>query len=78
MTTLGFKSAVAVTPFQYVNNALSTAAETWTMHDRQALRRRICNSIMFDADAYATAVEDAYVGAWAEWCQQRNAVQPGD
>jgi predicted O-linked N-acetylglucosamine transferase (SPINDLY family) len=71
MTTLGFKSAVAVTPFQYVNNALSTAAETWTLHDRQALRRRICNSIMMDSDRYASAVEAQYRAAWQRWCAGR-------
>lgn len=73
MTTLGWDSAVARTPFQYVNHALDTAQVTWTLQDRQMLRRRVQRSILMDADRYASAVEDAYRDAWGEWCAQKNA-----
>jgi protein O-GlcNAc transferase len=78
MTALGFPNAIARTPFEFVNHALATSAEAWTQADRQALRRRVGNSILMDADRYAGACETAYRSAWAEWCKQRNAVQPGD
>lgn len=70
LTTLDFQSAVARTPFEYVNHAVSTAAETWTTEDRQAIRRRLCASILMDDDKYATAVEDAYRAAWRTWCER--------
>lgn len=71
LTTLGFKDAIARTPFEYVNHALSTSAETWTHEDRQGLRNRVCGSILMDTDRYATAVEEAYRTAWREWCATR-------
>lgn len=71
MTALGFKGAVARTPFEYANHALDTSGQAWTLEDRMALRGRICNSVMMDEDRYAGAVEDAYREAWRQWCDQR-------
>lgn len=77
MTALGFKGAIARTPFEYVNHALSTGAETWTHEDRLALRNRLCGSVLMDTDRYAAAAENAYREAWQVWCAGRRAV-PGD
>lgn len=71
LTTLGFKDAVARSPFEYVNNALSSGRETWTIEDRRAFRRRAFGSIMMDADGYATAAESAYRDAWRRWCAEQ-------
>lgn len=73
MTAIGFKAAVARTPFEYVSHAVETSGEAWTLADRQALRRRACNSILMDEDAYASAVEDAYRLAWVEWATKQRA-----
>lgn len=67
MTLLGFKQAVARTPFEYVNNALSLSEDTWTLEDRRGLRRRLTSSILMDEDKYASACEDAYRSAWRAW-----------
>jgi predicted O-linked N-acetylglucosamine transferase (SPINDLY family) len=71
MTTLGFKGAIARTPFEYVSHALATSEETWTFEDRQALRRRVCNSVLMNADVYASAVEEQYRAAWKTYCGTR-------
>ncbi len=77
MTALGFKAAVARTPFEYVNHALDTAGQAWTHGDRVGLRNRLLGSVLTDAAAYAGAVENAYREAWQVWCAGRRAV-PGD
>lgn len=70
MSAVGFKSAVARTPYEYANHALDTAAQAWTLEDRRALRGRICSSILMDSDRYAGAVEDAYREAWRTYCAE--------
>ena len=68
LTVCGLRHAVARTPFEYVNHAVSMADEDWTHDDRLALRRRVRESVLMDQDAYATAFEDAIASAWRQWC----------
>lgn len=77
LTTLGFAEAVARTPREYVEHALTVAAEDWPREQRAGLRHRVCTSILFDHRAYAAACEDAFRAAWWAWCAGRTAV-PGD
>jgi predicted O-linked N-acetylglucosamine transferase (SPINDLY family) len=73
LTVLGFGSAVARTPFEYVKHAVEMADVPWTQDDRQGLRRRLVSSVLFNEDLYAAACEDAYRAVWREWCDGRNA-----
>lgn len=75
LTLLGFKSAIARTPFEYAEHAISTASEVWTLEDRQAMRFRLLTSVLLSDDGYATAVEDAYRTIWREWCQDRTRAE---
>lgn len=75
LTTLGFKSAVARTPFEYVKHAVDMADVEWTLEDRRALRARLCGSVLMNDDKYARAVEDEYRRVWIAWCEQQNSVQ---
>jgi protein O-GlcNAc transferase len=78
MQALGLKHAVARTPFEYVNHAVSMAADTWTYEDRMALRMRVMESVLFSEDAYASAVEEQYRTIWRAWCDQQTATGPRD
>jgi len=71
MAAFGLSHAVARSPIEYISHAVGMAEDTWTLGDRQALRRRVTKSILMDEDAYASAFEDAVRVAWREWCHGR-------
>jgi protein O-GlcNAc transferase len=78
MNALGYLHTVARSPAEYVSNALTTGAATWTHTDRLGLRLRMWMSALMSDDGYPTAVEEAYRSAWVEWCGQQNTLRPVD
>ena len=69
LTTLGMTDWIAATPEEYVDIAVRKARDLPALDAlRQSLRRKMGSSIIGDAKAYASIVEQEYRQLWREWC----------
>lgn len=69
---LGLNQCVAITPEQYIENAVYFANHLTELNDlRINLREQMIRSPLMDAIGFTRTLEDAYRQMWQDWCQQQ-------
>jgi predicted O-linked N-acetylglucosamine transferase (SPINDLY family) len=73
LTALGLTDWIAETPEQYVEIAVRKAQDILALAElRQQMRTRFTSSVIGDAHAYVSAVEQEYRQLWREWCVRQS------
>ena len=69
LTAMGRTDWIARTPAEYVAKAVEWSERTKELADaRKTLRQELLDSPV--VKGYVEAVEQAYKGAWKEWCER--------
>ena len=76
LSILGLEQHIATSHDQYVAIAMRLADnQTELSRLRNELRTRIVNSPLCDGETFAKNIEQAYRGAWQDWCNSQAASQ---
>jgi protein O-GlcNAc transferase len=72
LLNLGLPEFVCETPAQYVETAVSLAADLPRLRGiRAGLRQKMAGSVIVDAKRFTATLEDAYRTIWADWCERQ-------